>query len=94
MTLENKHRGTVKQYTKRHRQRGAARDRTQGTADHGHPYTTEDRTEPYLAKQVKDHVKNYKRSRHWMYRSKRYATEVVITAEKLLLDNKETGSRR
>ena len=69
-----------------------------------HPYTTEDRTEPYLAKLVKNFIKDYKENRSWIYRSqrfsldrlyeglycgrkgKRYATEVVIAAEKLLLD--------
>jgi hypothetical protein len=34
-----------------------------------YPYTTEDRTELYLAKLVKDLVKDYKGNRNWMYRN-------------------------
>jgi len=69
-----------------------------------YPHTTKDRTKPYWARLVKDHVKGYKGSRNWTCRSrhfleivlikglyyrhkgKGYATEVVTTAKKLLLD--------
>ena len=72
-----------------------------------HPYTTEDRTEPYLAKLVKDLIKDYKeqeldvqesalflrdRLHEGLYcgrKGKRYAMEVVTTAEKLPLDDLE-----
>ena len=34
-----------------------------------YPYATEDKTEPYLAKLVKDLAKDYKENRNWIYRS-------------------------
>jgi len=34
-----------------------------------YPYTTKDRTKPYLTKLVNDLVKDYKGNRNWMYRS-------------------------
>ena len=43
-----------------------------------HPQTTEDGTKPYLAKLVKDLIKDYKRNRNWTYRSQRFSSEVVL----------------
>ena len=34
-----------------------------------YPHATEDKTEPYLAKLVKDLAKDYKENRNWTYRS-------------------------
>ena len=34
-----------------------------------YPYTTKDKTEPYLAKLVKDLTKDYKENRNWTCRS-------------------------
>jgi len=42
---------------------------------------TEDRTEPYLAKLVKDLIENYKGNRNWTYRSQRFSSEVVLTKD-------------
>ena len=44
-----------------------------------HPRITKDRTEPYLDKQVKDLIKDYKGSRNWTYRSQRFSSEIVFT---------------
>ena len=46
-----------------------------------HPHATEDGTEPYLAKPVKDLVKDYKGNRDWTYRNQRYPSEVVFTKD-------------
>lgn len=43
-----------------------------------HPHAIKDETEPYLAKPVKDHVKDYKGNRNWTYRS-RHFSEIVLT---------------
>jgi hypothetical protein len=43
-----------------------------------HPYTTEDRTEPYLARLVKDLVKDCK-EQELDDRSQRFSSEVVFT---------------
>jgi hypothetical protein len=77
----------VGQYTKRHCKTREDRDALQEivhrawltTLSLSHPYTTEDRTEPYLAKLVKDLVKDYKGNRNWTYRSQRFSLEVVLT---------------
>ena len=44
-----------------------------------YPYTTKDRTKPYLAKLEKGPVKNYKGNRNWTYRSQRFSSEIVFT---------------
>ena len=43
-----------------------------------HPYTTKDRAKPYLAKLVKDLIKDYKGNRNWTYRNQRFSLEVVL----------------
>jgi transcriptional accessory protein Tex/SPT6 len=77
---------TVKQYTKRHCQTREDKEALQEivhraqltTLSLSHPYTTEDRTEPYLAKLVKDLVKDYKGNRNWTHRNQRFSSEIVF----------------
>ena len=38
-----------------------------------YPYITKDGTEPYLAKLVKDFVRDYKGNRYWIYRSQYFS---------------------
>ena len=44
-----------------------------------HPHATKDGTKPYLAKPIKDLVKDYKGNRDWTYRSQCFSSEVVFT---------------
>ena len=46
-----------------------------------HPYTTEDRAKPCLAKLVKDLIKDYKGNRNWTYRNQRFSSEVILTKD-------------
>jgi len=48
------------------------------TINPSHPHATEDRTELYLAKLVKDFVKDYKGNRNWTCRSQHFS-EIVLT---------------
>jgi hypothetical protein len=58
-----------------------------------YPYATEDRTKPYLAKPVKDLVKDYKGNRDWTYRSQRFSSEVVFTKD-CIVDTRARDMRR
>jgi hypothetical protein len=59
MILENKHRGNGKAVYKEALQEIIHRAQLT-TLSPSHPHATEDRTKPYLAKLVKDFVKDYK----------------------------------
>ena len=68
---------TVKQYTKRHYKIREDKDALQEnvhkaqltTLSLSYPYTTKEGAEPYLAKLVKDLIRDYKGNRDWTYRS-------------------------
>ena len=82
----------VKQYTKRHRKTREDEDALQEivhraqltTLSLSHPQTTEDGTKPYLAKLVKDRVKDCKGNRDWTYRSQRFSSEIVFTKDRIM----------
>jgi hypothetical protein len=82
MILESKHRGNGKAVYERATDKDALQEIVHRarltTLSLSYPYATKDRTKPYLAKQVKDRVKDYKGSRHWTYRSQRFSSEVVL----------------
>ena len=46
-----------------------------------YPYTTKGGTKLYLAKLVKDLVKDYKGNRDLIYRSQRFSLKVVLTRD-------------